>query len=202
MMNIRRALIMGIAILAGIGIIYATMTYARPYAYQGSLIDPPVLAPSFTLVDQHGQSFRLDEQVGKVVLMFFGYTHCPDVCPVTLTDFKEIKTQLDTQSKDVAFLFITADPERDTPEQLDNYLENFDPEFIGLTEERSALEPVWQDYGVFQAKVESDDPENYLVDHSARTYVIDKMGNLRLTYLFGTSSEVIAEDVIHLLKER
>lgn len=200
-MNIRRAFILGIAILAGIGIVYATMTYARPYAYQGSLIDPPVLAPNFTLVDQHGQSFRLDEQKGNVVLIFFGYTHCPDVCPVTLTDFKEIKAQLDNQSKDVIFLFITADPQRDTPEQLEDYLENFDSEFIGLTEEQNLLEQVWQDYGVYQAKVESGDSENYLVDHSARTYVIDKMGNLRLTYLFGTSSEVIAEDVIHLLKE-
>lgn len=200
-MNIRRAFILGIAVLAGIGIVYATMTYARPYAYQGSLIDPPVLAPNFTLVDQHGQSFRLDEQKGNVVLIFFGYTHCPDVCPVTLTDFKEIKAQLDNQSKDVIFLFITADPQRDTPEQLEDYLENFDSEFIGLTEEQNLLEQVWQDYGVYQAKVESGDSENYLVDHSARTYVIDKMGNLRLTYLFGTSSEVIAEDVIHLLKE-
>lgn len=200
-MNIRKAVLLGVAILAGIGIVYATMTYARPYAYQGSLIDPPAPAPDFELIDQHGQPYRLSDQKGKVVLIFFGYTHCPDVCPVTLTDFKQIKAQLGNQSKDVAFLFVTADPERDTTEQLKKYLENFDSDFIGLTQERSLLEPVWKDYGVFQAKVESDDPDNYLVDHSARTYTIDKNGNLRLTYLFGTSSEVIAEDVVHLLNE-
>jgi protein SCO1 len=200
-MNIRKALLLGVAILAGIGIVYATMTYTRPYAYQGSLIDPPAPAPDFELIDQHGQPYRLSDQKGKVVLVFFGYTHCPDVCPVTLTDFKQIKTQLGNQSKDVAFLFITADPERDTTEQLKKYLENFDTDFIGLTQERSLLEPVWNDYGVYQAKVESNDPDNYLVDHSARTYTIDKNGNLRLTYLFGTSSEVIAEDVVHLLNE-
>lgn len=200
-MNIRKAVLLGVAILAGIGIVYATMTYARPYAYQGSLIDPPAPAPDFELIDQHGQPYRLSDQKGKVVLIFFGYTHCPDVCPVTLTDFKQIKAQLGNQSKDVAFLFVTADPERDTTEQLKKYLENFDTDFIGLTQERSLLEPVWKDYGVFQAKVESDDPDNYLVDHSARTYTIDKNGNLRLTYLFGTSSEVIAEDVVHLLNE-
>lgn len=194
-------MLLGVAILAGIGIVYATMTYARPYAYQGSLIDPPAPAPDFELIDQHGQPYRLSDQKGKVVLIFFGYTHCPDVCPVTLTDFKQIKAQLGNQSKDVAFLFVTADPERDTTEQLKKYLENFDSDFIGLTQERSLLEPVWKDYGVFQAKVESDDPDNYLVDHSARTYTIDKNGNLRLTYLFGTSSEVIAEDVVHLLNE-
>lgn len=200
-MNIRKAVLFGVAILTGIGIVYATLTYARPYAYQGSLIDPPVPAPDFELLDQHGQPYRLSDQKGKVVLIFFGYTHCPDVCPVTLTDFKQIKAQLGNHSKGVAFLFITADPERDTVEQLKKYLENFDSDFIGLTQERSILEPVWKDYGVFQAKVESDDPDNYLIDHSARTYTIDKFGNLRLTYLFGTSSEVIAEDVVHLLNE-
>lgn len=200
-MNIRKAILLGIAILVGFGIVYTTLTYARPYTYQGSLIEPPVPAPDFELVDQDGQLFSLSEHKDKVILIFFGYTHCPDVCPVTLTDFKKIKAQLGNQSKDVIFLFITTDPERDTTEQLMNYLKNFDPEFIGLTDERSAMEPIWQDYGVYQAKVESGDPDNYLVDHSARTYVIDKNGGLRLTYLFGTGSEVIAEDVAHLLKE-
>ena len=200
-MNIRKALLLGIAILAGIGIVYVTMTYARPYTYQGSLIDPPAPAPDFELLDQNGQPYRLSDQEGKVVLVFFGYTHCPDVCPVTLTDFKRIKARLGDQSQEVAFLFITADPERDTPEQLKRYLSNFDSDFVGLTQKRSLLEPVWSDYGVFQAKVETGDPDNYLVDHSARTYTIDKNGDLRLTYLFGTSSEVIAEDVVHLLDE-
>lgn len=200
-MNIRKAILLGIAILVGFGIVYTTLTYARPYTYQGSLIEPPVPAPDFELVDQDGQLFSLSEHKDKVILIFFGYTHCPDVCPVTLTDFKKIKAQLGNQSKDVIFLFITTDPERDTTEQLMNYLKNFDPEFIGLTDERSAMEPIWQDYGVYQAKVESGDPDNYLVDHSARTYIIDKNGGLRLTYLFGTGSEVIAEDVAHLLKE-
>ena len=200
-MNIRKALLLGVAILVGFGIVYTTLTYARQYTYQGSLIDPPILAPDFELIDQHSQAFRLSEQKDKVILIFFGYTHCPDVCPVTLTDFKKIKAQLGNQSKNVDFLFITTDPERDTPEQMLNYLNNFDPEIVGLTDERSFMEPVWQDYGVYQAKVESGDLDNYLVDHSARIYIIDKNGNLRLTYLFGTGSEVIAEDVDHLLKE-
>jgi len=200
-MNIRKAILLGVAILVGFGIVYTTLTYARPYTYQGSLIEPPVPAPDFELVDQHRQPFRLSEHKDKVILIFFGYSHCPDVCPVTLTDFKKIKAQLGDQSEDVAFLLITTDPERDTPEQLMNYLKNFDPEFVGLTDERSLMEPVWQDYGVYQAKVESDDPDNYLVDHSARTYIIDKNGNLRLTYLFGTGSEVIAKDVAYMLKE-
>jgi protein SCO1 len=200
-MSIRKALLMGVAILVGFGIVYTTLTYARPYTYQGSLIEPPVSAPDFELVDQHGQPFRLSDQSDKVILIFFGYTHCPDVCPVTLTDFKKIKSQLGDHSENVAFLFISTDPERDTPKQLMDYLKNFDPEFVGLTGDRSSIVPVWQDYGVYQEKVESGDPDNYLVDHSARTYIIDKHGNLRLTYLFGTGSEVIAEDVAHLLKE-
>jgi protein SCO1/2 len=200
-MNIRKAILLSVAILVGLGIVYTTLTYARPYTFQGSLIEPPVPAPDFELVDQHGHPFHLSEQKDKVILAFFGYTHCPDVCPVTLADFKKIKSQLGDRSKDVAFLFISTDPERDTPDQLLNYLKNFDPEFVGLTGDQSLMETVWQEYGVYQQKVESGEPENYLVDHSARTYVIDKHGNLRLTYLFGTGSEVIAEDVLHLLKE-
>ena len=200
-MNIRKAILLGVAILAGFGIVYTGLTYARPYTYQGSLIEPPVPAPDFDLVDQYGHPFRLNEYRDKVILIFFGYTHCPDVCPVTLTDFKKVKAHLVEKSKDVVFVFITTDPERDTPKHMLNYLKNFDPEFVGLTEERSSMEPVWQDYGVYQEKVDIGDPENYLVDHSARTYIIDKNGNLRLTYLFGTGSEVIAEDVAHLLSE-
>ncbi|RPI23873.1 MAG: SCO family protein, partial [Chloroflexota bacterium] len=110
----------------------------KPYRYQGSLIEPPLAAADIRLTDQDGQPFTLSEQVDaggrrKVAVIFFGYTHCPDVCPTTLAEFNKIKSQLGDQSGRVSFIFVTVDPQRDTPEQLRTHLANFDPTFVGLT---------------------------------------------------------------------
>jgi protein SCO1/2 len=171
----------------------------RPYTFQGSLIEPPVSAPDFELTDFNGQRFQLSTLQDQVVIIFFGYTSCPDVCPVTLSDFMQIRSKLGDQAENVSFVFVTVDPERDTPERMRRYLTNFDTGIIGLTGERSELEPVWEAYGVYQARAEGGSEENYLVDHSSRVYVIDLDGNLRLTYLFGTDDELITEDVHHLV---
>jgi protein SCO1/2 len=121
---------------------------------------------------------------------------------VTLSDFLRIRSQLGEEAEQASFVFITVDPERDTPERMKRYLTNFDPEIIGLTGSRSELESVWSSYGVYQAKSEGSSGNNYLVDHSSRIYVIDKQGNLILTYLFGTENQVIAEDVYHLISSQ
>jgi protein SCO1/2 len=118
-----------------------------------------------------------------------------------LTEFLQIRSKLGQAAAHVSFVFITVDPERDTAERMRKYLTNFDPEIIGLTGERSELEPVWVDYGVYQARVEGSSDENYLVDHSSRVYVIDRDGNLRLTYLFGTDSKLITDDIRHLVSQ-
>ena len=174
---------------------------SRPYTFQGSLIDPPIEAADFELTDQNGQTFRLSEHQGKVVLIFYGYTNCPDVCPLTLSDFKLIKADLGEQADQVNFVFITVDPERDSQERLKAYLANFDPVFSGLTGSRSELESVWKAYGVYQAKQETGSAAGYLVDHTARTYAIDKQGNLRLTYPFEMERQAILDDVRHLVQE-
>lgn len=192
----------GIAILVGLTGAYLLLDNTREYAYRGSLIDPPVPAPEIKLTDVDGESFELSELNGKVVIMFFGYTSCPDVCPVTLSDFLQVRKQLGEGAEEANFVFITVDPERDTPERMKRYLTNFDPEIIGLTGSRSELEQVWSSYGVYQAKSEESKTDNYLVDHSSRIYVIDKHGNLFLTYLFGTENVVIAEDVQHLISSQ
>ena len=156
------------------------------------------LGGDFTLDSTLGSPLTLSDLRGQLVLLNFGYTGCPDVCPVTLTEFLQIRSKLGQAADQVSFVFITVDPERDTAERMRKYLTNFDPEIIGLTGDRSDLEPVWADYGVYQAKVEGTSEENYLVDHSSRVYVIDRQGNLRLTYLFGTENQLITEDVRHL----
>jgi protein SCO1/2 len=198
-MRPRNLLFFGIALIVGLIAVFFVLGPTRPYTFQGSLIDPPVAAPPFELTDVDGQQVRLSDLDGQVVIMFFGYTSCPDVCPVTLSDFLKIRSSLGKQAEGVSFVFVTVDPERDTPERMKKYLTNFDPEIIGLTGTREQLESVWSSYGVYEAKLDGGSEENYLVDHSSRTYIIDAEGNLLLTYLFGTENKVIAEDVRHLV---
>lgn len=200
-MKLRNLLIFGMAVIAGLIAMYLVLGSDREYTFQGSLIEPAVPAPQFELTDMNGNPFQLNQLEDQVVVMFFGYTSCPDVCPVTLTEFLQIRSKLGQAAEQVSFVFITVDPERDTAERMRKYLTNFDPEIIGLTGERSELEPVWADYGVYQARVEGSSDENYLVDHSSRVYVIDRDGNLRLTYLFGTDSQLITDDIRHLVSQ-
>lgn len=191
---------LGIGVLLGVALMILGMEYIRlPYTFRGSLIDPPVQAADFELPDQNGQSFRLSEQKGQIVLLFFGYTHCPDVCPLTLSDFKQIKSDLGDQAQGVKFVFVTVDPERDTRQVIGKYLQNFDSEFIGLTADRVSMEKVWEDYGVYQAKQEVGSASGYLVDHTARTYLIDQQSNWRLTYPFEMDYSDIVKDVRYLL---
>jgi protein SCO1/2 len=198
----RRILTWGVG--GALGVVFLLLAWQAvfgTYTYQGSSIDPPVPAADFELINQYGEPFRLGDQRGRVVLIFFGYTNCPDVCPVTLTDFKYVKDGLGERAEQVRFLFITVDPERDNPEWLEKHLANFDPDFVGLTAEREILEDVWRDYGVYQEKKETGSAACYLVNHTARSYAVDKQGNLRLTYPFEMDRKAILEDVRHLLME-
>jgi protein SCO1/2 len=176
----------------------------RPYSYQGSLINPPVPATDFHLIDQYGQLTSLSSLTSggaKAIFIFFGYTNCPDVCPTTLAKFKTIKERLGQRAQDVAFVYITVDPDRDTPESIRQYISLFDESFIGLTGEIDELEPIWKGYGVSVFRQDSGSAAGYLVDHSAYIYLVDGKGNLRLTYSFDNDTVVITEDVKHLLDE-
>ncbi len=197
----RLILQLGIGLLIGLLIVAGYAWLARSYTYQGSLIDPPVPAADFSLPAGEGTIFTLAEQRGKVVLLFFGYTHCPDVCPTTLYDFQKIKARLGERADDVRFVFITVDPERDSVDALHQYVTTFDPEFIALSGDFAQLEAVWQAYGVFRQKQEVGDAGGYTMDHTARIYVVDAQGNLRLTFPFGMAAEAMADDLIHLLRE-
>ncbi len=195
-----RWLFLGGGLVLGVALVLAGFRFAqRQYTYRGSLIDPPAPATDFELTDQNGQRFRLSDQQGDIVLLFFGYTHCPDVCPVTLSHFQYIQEQLGDGASEVRFVFVTVDPERDNPERLKTYLSVFNAGITGLTESRVNLEPVWKAYGVYQAKQELGSAAGYLVDHTARTYLIDRQGNWRLTYPFEMDQEDLLADVRHLL---
>jgi protein SCO1/2 len=147
-----------------------------------------------------GGRFRLSEHRGQIVLMFFGYTSCPDVCPTTLAEARRILEDLEDDSEQVTFLFITVDPERDTPEVLANYVTAFHPAIIGLTGASDELGAVRQAYGVFAEKeVLDESAAGYVVNHTARVFLVDAEGRLRLSYAFGTVPDDILQDIRHLL---
>jgi protein SCO1/2 len=190
-------IVIGLALVLTAGWVLLTGNYQ----YNGVVIDPPATAVDFTLTDQHGQPYTLSEQRGKMVLIFFGYTNCPDVCPITLSEFKRVKAVLGEQADRVEFVYITVDPERDTVERIAQYLPNFDPEFVGLSGSVAEMEPVWQAYGVYREKQDTGSAAGYLVDHSTRTYLIDAGGNWRINFPYGMEPEKIGADLLHLLKE-
>lgn len=191
----------GIGALLGV-VFIAILTLTGPYTYRGSLISPPVPAADFTLTQGDGAPFQLSAQKGKLLLLFFGYTTCPDVCPATLGEMKQVRARLDKQAEEVEFIFITVDPQRDTPERLGKYVSAFDPNFIALSGSEVELDPVWKSFGVYHEIVPSGSGAGYLVNHSARIYLIDPSGNLLLTYAFGTPVDDILKDVRYVLKHK
>ena len=134
----------------------------------------------FSLVDHAGKTRTLSDFRGKAVIVFFGYTHCPDVCPTTLAELKMAKDQLGPDAGRVQVLFVTVDPERDTRDVLARYVPAFDPSFIGLRGDAAATAKVAKDFKVFYQKVPGTRPDNYSVDHTAGSYVFDPEGRLRL----------------------
>jgi protein SCO1/2 len=189
-----------LVIIAAFGIVFG-FVIERPYTFRGSVIDPAVPAPEITLFSSQGGEYRLDSKTGKFVLIFFGYTYCPDVCPTTLYEMKEIKARLKDKAENIEFVFITVDPDRDTQEQLTRYLASFDGSFFGLTGTTQQLEKVWKDYGVYREIQETENSLGYLVDHTSRLYLINSQGELMMTYLYETTLEEIVSDLNYLIKK-
>ena len=195
----RKSILVSLAIL--LVLVIVLIIFRQPYQFHGSLIEQDYPAPDFNLLDSTGQSFVLSDQKGKIVLMFFGYASCPDVCPTTLADLKRTFEILGDLAGEVQVVFITLDPERDTPEKIQAYTSLFNPAFLGLSGDMDTLEPIWKAYGVFREIDEETVTEaGYLVSHSARIYLVDQSGHLRITYTFGTPPEDIVKDIEHLLK--
>lgn len=158
-------------------------------------------AKDFQLTDFNGQPRRLADFKGKVVVMFFGYTQCPDVCPTTMTELAQVKQKLGADGDKLQALFVSVDPERDTPEVLKAYMASFDPSFLGLyagsPEQLAALA---KDFKVYYKKVDGKSPGSYTMDHTAASYLYDPQGRLRLFSRYGTPVEALTDDVRLLLK--
>jgi protein SCO1 len=200
-MHTKTVLYVSIAFGFVLVIFWGSTLLDQPYKYHGSLIEPPIMAADFELTDQEGETFRFEDQRGKLALIFFGYTHCPDICPSTLVEFQNIYRELKDLADKVDFIFITVDPERDTQGRLKEYFSYFNPDFIALTSDREKLTQVWKNYGVYQQKQESGSATGYLVDHSTRMYLVDATGNLVITYPYGFESFKISEDILFMLEQ-
>lgn len=169
-------------------------------AFKGVDITGADYARDWSLNDQHGQTRTLKDFAGKAVVVFFGYTQCPDVCPTTLQELLEVKRALGPDGDKLQAVFITVDPERDTPELLKAYMANFDPSFLALRPTMEQLQPLLKDFKIYAKKVEGKTATSYTMDHSAQSYVYDPKGRLRLYNRHGTGAQAMAEDVKLLLK--
>ena len=155
----------------------------------------------FSLLDPDGKLRTLNDFKGKVVVMFFGYTQCPDVCPTTLTEMQQVMTLLGPQSDKVQVLFVTVDPERDTATILKQYVPSFDARFLGLRPaDEVALEKVTKDFKIYYKKVPGTSPGSYTIDHTAGSYAFDPEGRLRLYIKHAQGPETLVHDLKELLK--
>jgi protein SCO1/2 len=155
---------------------------------------------SFELSDHNGQVRHLTDFAGKVVVMFFGYTQCPDVCPATMIELAQVKKLLGADGDRLQALFVTLDPERDTPELLQAYMVNFDPMFLALRPTPEQLPVLAKDFKIYYKKVAGKTADSYTMDHSAGSYVFDTKGQMRLFTRYGGGAPVLAADIALLLK--
>jgi len=192
-----------IAILGGLMLIGATAFIGGrlliPYEFHGAILQSPIPAQNFSLMSHMGQRIALNDYRGKFVLIYFGYTVCPDVCPTTLA---EIHTALKLIGKDrdqVQVMMVTIDPERDTLPVLADYMTQFDPAFIGLRGTAEETAQVATQFGIFYERAESDSALGYLMNHTATVMVIDRKGFLRMVFPYGTAAQNMADDLSYLM---
>lgn len=168
----------------------------------GGVIEPPKAAPDFTLTDYDGKPFTLSSLHGQVTLVYFGYTSCPDVCPMTLVDVAAVREEMGDAAKDVRVVFVTVDPERDTQDVLKRYVPAFDPTFIGVRGTPEEIKPIADSFGAKYKKTSLPNSAlGYAVDHSAFIYVIDRAGQLRELFPFGTERKDMLDDLKILVNE-
>ena len=199
----RRTILHGIAastLWLGAGGLLAACAPSKPQ-FRGVDITGADYAKDFQLTDFNGQARSMQDFKGKVVVMFFGYTQCPDVCPTTMTEMAQVKQKLGADGDKLQVLFVSVDPERDTPVVLKEYMASFDPSFLALyADSPEKLAALAMDYKVYFKKAEGKTPTSYTVDHSAQSYIYDPQGRLRLFSRYGMPVDQVTEDVKLLLK--
>jgi protein SCO1/2 len=188
-----------ITALAGMGAFLAVMGvwffFLRPPVFSGTVIQTPYEAPDFALTGGDGKTVHLSDYRGQVVVVFIGYTSCPDVCPTTLLQLKQAMAMLGPKSDAVQVMFLSVDPARDTPERAGKYAATFDPRFVGVTGTQEQVRDVVIAYGAYFEYIPQDNPDDYLVIHSANLYVIDREGQMAVVMPPESSAKDVAHDL-------
>ena len=203
MMNIIRSRwtlpVLGLVI--GLVAVVVLWNAVRPHTFAGTVMQSPQPAYDFTLTGPGSQPVRLSDLRGSVVLLFFGYTACPDVCPTTLYEMRDMLDALGRRAEKTRVVFVSIDPEKDTPQRMQAYLANIDPagRLTGLTGEIDTLNEIAAQYGIFFQKRPYNDSGGYLIDHTATVLLVDEDGYLRVVYPYGTPGAAIAGDVAYIM---
>ena len=185
-----------ILLLAGIAIFQYTM----PPVLHGSVIDPPKPMPGFTLESAQGPVSLTDFR-GKLVVLYFGYTSCPDVCPTTLATLREALNKLGDKASEVQVVFVSVDWKRDTPEKIASYLSAFRTDYIGVTGSQEQIDAVTKDFGIFYQLNPEDANGYYTVDHTATVQVLDRQGQLVMTWPYGLTADELLDDLKVLVRK-
>jgi len=180
----------------------ATLSACSPkqVSFKSTDVTGATFAKDLRLKDHFGKVRTMADFKGKIVVTFFGFTQCPDVCPTSMATMAEVKRLLGDRGNLLQVLFITVDPDRDTLPLLQAYMQNFDPTFLALRPEPEELKSVADDFKIYYKKVEGKTPTSYTMDHSAGKYIFDTEGQIRLLSGYGTEAAVIAQDIEALLK--
>jgi protein SCO1/2 len=188
--------------LVALGTYFAFQRPPQPEeGLRSGTFEPPREAPAFSLDGSNGKKLSLRDHLGKVVILEFGYTFCQEVCPVTLARLTEVYKKLGSAAHDVQLIYVTVDPDRDTPERLREHLTAFNPSFLGATGAPDELGAIRRAYGVVAKQVVSRNTAlGYAVDHSSSLYLVDRQGKLRGLVPFGTPADDIVHDLDLLLR--
>ena len=186
-----------VAVIAGLA---AGFYFFRPHTFHGTVIQSPEPSYDFTLTGANGD-VSLSDFRGKLVLVYFGYTFCPDICPATLANVGQALNQIGGKADEVQLIMVSLDPERDTPEKLAEYVGHFHPSFIGITGTHEEIDTVASLYGIFYQVNKGSDATKYLIDHTATLLVIDREGYLKLVFPFGVTSQEIADDLKYMIRQ-
>lgn len=198
--NALKAIALGTAALAGGALLTACFDKKeQALQFRGVDITGADYARDLPLTDHNGQARSMKDFAGKVVVVFFGFTQCPDVCPTAMAELAEVKKALGKDGDRLQGLFVTVDPDRDTPEVLKAYMANFDPSFLALRGTPEQLAAVAKDFKIYYKKVEGKTPTSYTMDHSAGSYIYDPAGRLRIYNRYGSGAQALTEDVRALL---
>ena len=167
--------------------------------FKGMAVDPPRDMPSFAFTRADGSSFSTAPEAGRPMVLFFGYTHCPDVCPTTLADWKRVRATLGDDAKRVRFVFVSIDPDRDTPAVAERYAHLYDASFEGLSGDAITTSRRMEAFGVAAARDPGTNATGYLLSHSSQVFLVDSHGKLVALYPFGTGWNALAADLERLL---